>query len=78
MSWSEYWAKEGVYKQVIQNRLLMLDSRNEYDKGAFDAVTRATTNHGLARGSFQCTAVIEDTDGKQILARTLGMQTEKL
>ena len=29
-----------------------------------DVVTRATKNHGLHRGSFQCDAVIRDTDGK--------------
>ena len=40
------------------------DSRGEYDKGAFDVVTRATTNHGLHRGSYQCMATIYDTDGK--------------
>ena len=29
------------------------------DKGGYDVVTRATTNHGLHRGSFQGNAVIE-------------------
>lgn len=33
------------------------------DKGAFDAVSRATTNHGLHRGSFQQSVVIH-TDGR--------------
>ncbi len=28
------------------------DSRNEYDKGAFDTVTKATANHGLHIGKF--------------------------
>lgn len=41
------------------------DLRDEYDKGAFDTVTRATTNHGLHRGSFQCTDVIEAENGKE-------------
>ena len=39
------------------------DSHGEYDKGAFDAVSRATANHGLHRGSFQQTAVIYAADG---------------
>ena len=65
MNWSEYWANEGVYAAENTEASAVTDSRNEYDKGAFDAVTRATANHGLHRGSFQCTAVIEDTDGNQ-------------
>ena len=40
------------------------DLMRAYDKGAFDVVTRATTNHGLHRGSYQCMATIYDTDGK--------------
>jgi hypothetical protein len=36
----------------------------EYDKGAFDAVSRATTNHGLHRGSFQQSVTIETESGK--------------
>ena len=39
------------------------DGRKESDKGAFDVVTRATTNHGLHRGSFQCAATIYMKDG---------------
>ena len=65
MSWSEYWANEGVYAAGNAEASGVTDSRNEYDKGAFDTVTRATANHGLHRGSFQCTAVIKDTDGNQ-------------
>ena len=65
MNWSEYWANEGVYAAGNTEASGVTDSRNEYDKGAFDTVTRATANHGLHRGSFQCTAVIEDTDGNQ-------------
>ena len=37
----------------------------EHDKGAFDTVTRATTNHGLHRGSYQCTAIFEGANGKE-------------
>ena len=65
MSWAEYWANEGVYNAGNIEASDVKDSRDEYDKGAFDTVTRATTNHGLHRGSFQCTAVIEDTEGKK-------------
>ena len=65
MNWSEYWANEGVYAAENTEASAVTDSRNEYDKGAFDAVTRATANHGLHRGSFQCIAVIEDTEGNQ-------------
>ena len=65
MNWSEYWANEGVYAAGNTEASGVTDSRNEYDKGAFDTVTRATANHGLHRGSFQCTAVIKDTDGNQ-------------
>lgn len=67
MSWAEYWANEGVYNAGSIEASDVKDSRDEYDKGAFDTVTRATTNHGLHRGSFQCTAVIEDTEGKNII-----------
>ena len=65
MSWAEYWANEGVYNAGSIEASDVKDSRDEYDKGAFDTVTRATTTHGLHRGSFQCTAVIEDTEGKK-------------
>ncbi len=65
MSWAEYWANEGVYAAGDTESSADVDSRNEYDKGAFDAVTRATANHGLHRGSFQCSAVIEDTNGNE-------------
>ena len=63
LSWSEYWASEGVLAAGSTESSEELDSRGESDKGAFDVVTRATTNHGLHRGSFQCTAVIETKDG---------------
>lgn len=64
MIWAEYWANEGVLNAGSTASSDVLDSHNEYDKGAFDAVTRATTNHGLHRGSFQCSAVIETNDGQ--------------
>ena len=64
MTWAEYWANEGVLNAESTASSDVLDSHNEYDKGAFDAVTRATSNHGLHRGSFQCSAVIETNDGQ--------------
>lgn len=64
MTWAEYWANEGVLNAGSTASSDVLDSHNEYDKGAFDAVTRATANHGLHRGSFQCSAVIETNDGQ--------------
>lgn len=64
MTWAEYWANEGVQNAGSTASSDVLDSHKEYDKGAFDAVTRATSNHGLHRGSFQCSAVIETNDGQ--------------
>ncbi len=63
LTWDEYWANEGVYAAGSTASNDQLDSHEEHDKGAFDAVSRATTNHGLHRGSFQQTAVIYGTDG---------------
>ena len=68
LSWAEYWASEGVYLAEGSNLTSssdVADKKGELDKGAFDTVSRATTNHGLHRGSYQCTAVIYDTDGKE-------------
>ena len=63
LNWSEYWANEGVYNAGSTAASDVLDSHEEHDKGAFDAVSRATTNHGLHRGSFQQVATIYATDG---------------
>ena len=63
LTWSEYWAAEGVQAAGSTAASSDKDSHNESDKGAFDTVTRATTNHGLHRGSFQCNAIIELNDG---------------
>ncbi len=65
--YDEYWQSEGVYlsgsKWDVGSE--KLDGHKEYDKGAFDAVSRATTNHGLHRGSFQQSVVIHGTkDGE--------------
>ena len=68
LSWAEYWAAEGVYLAEGSNLASssdVADKKGELDKGAFDTVSRATTNHGLHRGSYQCTAVIYDTAGKE-------------
>ena len=65
LSWAEYWAAEGVQAAGDASSSDAYDLRDEYDKGAFDTVTRATANHGLHRGSFQCTDVIEAENGKE-------------
>ena len=68
LAYNEYWANEGVYAAGNTSSSDEADSRGEMDKGGYDAVSRATTNHGLHRGSFQQTAVIEATteDGKTV------------
>ena len=64
LSYGEYWANEAVQAAGDTSANPELDSHNETDKGAFDAVSRATTNHGLHRGSFQQSAVIHTEAGK--------------
>ena len=76
LTWAEYWKAEGVMAAGDTTSSDTADSHGEKDKGAFDAVTRATANHGLHRGSYQCTAVIKTakdeynvshwTDGKTV------------
>ncbi len=63
LTWSEYWANESVYNSTNTSSNSKTDLRGESDKGGFDTVTRATTNHGLHRGSFQCTAIVDTTEG---------------
>lgn len=65
LTWQEYWANEGVYNAGDVTTSNEKDTHSEYDKGAFDTVTRATTNHGLHRGSYQCMATIDTEDGKK-------------
>ena len=66
LTWAEYWAGEDVQAAGSAASSSELDSHNESDKGAFDVVTRATFNHGLHRGSYQCTDVIKTAEGKDI------------
>ena len=66
LTWAEYWAGEKVQAAGSSASSSELDSRNEADKGAFDVVTRATFNHGLHRGSYQCTDVIKTAEGVKI------------
>lgn len=63
LTWAEYWAGENVQAAWSSASSSELDSRNEADKGAFDVVTRATANHGLHRGSYQCMATIYTNEG---------------
>ena len=64
LTWGEYWSQENVTAAGNVSGSDEKDSHNESDTGAFDAVTRATTNHGLHRGSYQCMATIYTTEGK--------------
>ena len=68
LSWAEYWEQEGVFLSDDANgdwaaASADSDTRGESDLGAYDTVTRATSNHGLHRGSYQCTVKVYDTDG---------------
>lgn len=68
LTWAEYWENEGVYLDSAADgnweaSSADADSHGETDLGAYDAVTRATSNHGLHRGSYQCTVKVFDTDG---------------
>ena len=65
LSWAEYWAAENVQAAGDTSSSDAKDAKGESDKGAFDTVTRATTKHGLHRGSFQCNAVIKAENGKE-------------
>lgn len=65
LTWDEFWKSEGVYGAGDTSSSAEKDGKGELDKGAFDAVTRATSNHGLHRGSFQSTAVIYDENQKE-------------
>ena len=72
--YDEYWKSEGVYlsgndwkasSDEVDRTLTDKEGKvtgYEHDKGAFDAVSRATTNHGLHRGSFQQDVVIHTAD----------------
>lgn len=78
--YDEYWQSEGVYLSGSKWDVGSdeLDGRKEYDKGAFDAVSRATTNHGLHRGSFQQSVVIHGTkDGKAYDYHPVSWSAEK-
>ena len=63
LTWVQYWASEGVYNAANTASNGTKDSHDELDKGGFDTVTRATVNHGLHRGSYQCEAIMYDKNG---------------
>ena len=63
LTWEQYWASEGVYNAANTASNATKDSHDELDKGGFDTVTRATVNHGLHRGSYQCEAIMYDKNG---------------
>ena len=64
LTWDQFWASEGVYEATNTSASEDKDRRGESDMGGFDAVTRATANHGLHRGSFQTMATVYDANGK--------------
>ena len=64
LTYEEYWSGEGVYAADNTSSSQEADSRGEYDKGGYDAVTRATSNHGLHRGSYQQDVTIHTESGK--------------
>lgn len=65
LTYAEYWQAENVNFSGDDMTATSpeKDSRGECDKGAFDAVTRATQIHGRHRGSFQQDVVIYAKDG---------------
>ena len=63
LTWDQFWASEGVYEATNTSASEDKDRRGESDMGGFDAVTRATANHGLHRGSFQTMATVYDVNG---------------
>ena len=66
LSYAEYWAGEDIYKPSNMTESSdVADSRGENDKGAFDAVTRATANHGMHRGSYLQDAYVLGENGKE-------------
>ncbi len=64
LSWTEYWQGEGVYNADDTASSTIKDSHEEYDKGGYDVVTRATTNHGMHRGSYQSSTTVNTKEGK--------------
>ena len=75
LTWAQYWAAEGVYAAGDASTSVDKDTKGEADLGAFDTVTRATTNHGLHRGSYQTTAVIEGEKGSYSVSYWEGQNT---
>ena len=75
LTWAQYWAAEGVYAAGDATSSADKDTKGEADLGAFDTVTRATTNHGLHRGSYQTTAVIEGEKGSYSVSYWEGQNT---
>lgn len=67
LTWAEYWKSEGVYLNGnnMEASSDKVDGNNEYDTGAFDALTRATAKHGYARASFQTMLTMTGTDNNK-------------
>ena len=63
LTWAEYWKNETVQNAGSTASSSVKDKKGEYDKGAFDTVTRATPNHGVHRGSYQCMTTVYSQEG---------------
>jgi hypothetical protein len=69
LTYAEYWEAEEVFLASAADGDLEAtseakDSNNESDTGAFDAVSRATVQHGLHRGSFQQSVTVKTSTEK--------------
>ena len=71
LTWEEFWEGEGVtYDKTLDFAGVndVLDSEGVSDLGGYDAVTRATSKHGVHRGSAHYANLLHavDGDGKAI------------
>ncbi len=64
LTYKEYYENEGVLAGDSVSLGTELDTHKEPDRGAFDAVSRATAVHGLHRGNFQGDVTIYDKAGQ--------------
>ena len=71
LTWEEFWEGEGVtYDNALDFAGVnnVLDSEGVSDLGGYDAVTRATSKHGVHRGSAHYANLLHavDSDGKVV------------
>ncbi len=64
MTYLEYWEGENIESSTkTDTKGSTVDERKEDDLGAFDAVSRATSNHGIFRHGFQFNTNVNGTSG---------------